>query len=238
MRLGMKRRPSLIGILAPALLLMAVLAFPGDAYAAIAHVDGYLSANGNCLMLRQHDGATMTLVGGINGLLNGDHVRLEGTFVGDPGCGAVGFNVGLVQTLWADDSHQSVYFDHLNGEPFVRYAERSGRIGEPIAYDREHPRDQREQYGHRERDNHERYDRNGHYLYQGPHRKVTLVGRLQQTGNSCPTLRTSYTTFALDGDLRDYQAGDAVKVNGVLFDDDPNAPCGAPTVVIRSIRGH
>jgi len=224
------KRRSFFRVLGPALLLLVggLVLSPATsvAYPEIAHIDGYLSTSGSCLMLRQHDGRVVALRGAIRGLADGDHVRLEGRFAPDPGCGAPGFDVNLVQTLWGDDNHRSTYFDHLNGESFQRYAERAGRFDQPRDYDRD--RDYQLQ---------ERTDRYGRYVYQGPHRWVTLVGRLHEAGGACPTLHTSYTVLALDGDLGDYQAGDSVRVSGFLYDRDPNAPCGGPTVVVRSIRG-
>jgi hypothetical protein len=226
-----RRRPR-IRVLGPALLLAGVLALtPGTAYAAyypgVAHADGYLTASGGCLMLREHDGRVYSVIGNVDGLLTGDHVRLEGRLVPDPGCGAPGFQATMVQALWGDDYHRTTLYDHLNGEPFYRWSERSGRLG---GYPDDRDRD-------RDRGSLERYDRYGHYVYHGPRRAVELVGRLHEVAGGCPTLDTGANVFALDGNLRDYQAGDRVRVSGILYDDDPNAPCGSPTVVISSIRG-
>ncbi|MBV8203091.1 MAG: hypothetical protein JOZ15_20950 [Acidobacteria bacterium] len=225
----MTPKRSLFRALGPALLLAGgmILASPvaSAAYPEVTHVDGYLRANGSCLMLRQHDGRVVALRGDTRGLADGDHVRLEGRPALDPGCGAPGFDVLAVQTLWADDSHHRTYFDHLNGVPFDQWAERSGRFEERRDLDRD--RDQAP----------DRPDRYGRYVYQGPHRFVTLVGRLHESANACPTLATDYTVVALDGNLGDYQAGDMVKISGVLYDGDPNAPCGGATLVVRDIRG-
>ncbi|HVR07690.1 MAG TPA: hypothetical protein VMW75_06535 [Thermoanaerobaculia bacterium] len=226
------KRRSLFRILGPALLLAVglVLATPGasGAYPEITHVDGYLSAGGGgCLMLRQHDGRVLALRGATRGMADGDHVRLEGRPAPDPGCGAPGFDVNVVQTVWADDYHRSTLYDHLNGESFQHFAERTGRFDERRDYDRG-----------RDNESPDRPDRYGRYVYQGPHRFVTLVGRLHESSGACPTLSTSYTTLALDGPLGDYQAGDMVRVTGVLYDGDPNAPCGGATVVVRGIRGY
>jgi hypothetical protein len=282
-------RRSLTRVLGPALLLAAGLALSSrDAYAAdpgLAHVDGYLTANGGCLMLRQHDGRMVALVGDARGLLGGDHVRLEGRFSPDPGCGATGFDVALVQTLWGDDYHRTTRYDHLSGEPFLRFAERDGRLDQGQRYEAERRgyqtdrgeyerdrrgyenerradagagraddrsyRDDRSDRSYRgdrgeadarDRDRYdqrpERPDRYGRYVYEGPHRRVTFVGKIHEAAGACPTLVTDHAVFALDGNLGDYQAGDRVRVRGVLYDGDPNAPCGGPTVVITGIRGH
>ncbi|HVR07691.1 MAG TPA: hypothetical protein VMW75_06540 [Thermoanaerobaculia bacterium] len=298
----MNPRRSLFAALGPALLLAGASIFPasgaGMAYPSIAHLDGYLSApiaNGDCVMLRQHDGRTYSLRGNLEGLRSGDHVRLEGRFAPDPGCNAPGFSVLTVQELWADDNHRDASFDYRSGEPFARYAERIGRFsddpggpgqeggaaggGHDRDAEQEH-RDSRENGGNgelgrgrgAENERHdggegeaagdragaehgphdadradradgghadpERTDRSGRYVYRGPHRPVTLVGKLHQVEGACPTLATTHAVFALDGDLGAYQAGDDVSVSGTLYEGDPNAPCGGPTVVIRGIHGH
>ncbi|MBV8203090.1 MAG: hypothetical protein JOZ15_20945 [Acidobacteria bacterium] len=271
----MHPRPSLLRTLAPALLLAGALALPARGFAApypdLAHLDGYLHASGEgeCVMLRQHDGRTYALRGELGGLRSGDHVRLAGRFAPDPGCGAPGFAVTAVLKLWADDNHRTAYFDDQNGEPFARYAERIGRFsdqgapGEERRDARDAPdagdgreRGERQEHGEhgnagggpeperpdagreRDRPDPERADRNGGYVYHGPHRAVTLVGTLHEIEGACPTLHTTHAVFALDGSLRDYRAGDEVSVSGVLYEGDPNAPCGGPTVVVRKIHGH
>jgi len=197
------------------------------------------SANGECVMLRQHDGRMYSLRGDLDGLRSGDHARLEGRLAPDPGCGAPGFEVTMVQALWADDNHRNTYYDHRNGEPFRQYAARIGRFDDRGAGDDRAADDGDRRDADRDREPlyPERADRNGRYVYEGSHRSVTLVGQLHEVAGACPTLHASRAVFALDGDLRDYQAGDTVTVSGVLYDSDPNAPCGGPTVVIHEIRG-
>jgi hypothetical protein len=281
----MTARRIFLRALGPALLLAAGLALSTHGAQAadlsVAHADGYLSVNGSCMMLRQHDGQLLALRGYVRGLLPSDHVRLEGHFAPDPGCGAPGFEVTKVQTVWGDDNHRTTYYDHLNGEPFERFAARTGRLSyesdhrayqsEQRTYDNERRsyENERDRYnagsgysdrnnaqegyrqeGYREQNNaqeghrapegtyYERGDRNGRYVYQGPHRRVTLVGKLHEVEHGCPTLHAAHTTVALDGNLGNYQAGDNVKVEGTLWDHDSDAPCGGPTLVIHSIRGY
>lgn len=247
---------SLIRVLGAALVLAGALALPtrGSAmdYPNLTRIDGFLTANGDCVLLRQHDGRMYSLRGDLDGLRSGDHVRLEGRFAPDPGCGASGFEVNTIQALWADENHEHTYYDHRNGEPFRQYAARIGRFDDHAAgddrgaYDQEHRdsdrgganRERRDADRDRDPQYPERADRGGRYVYEGPHRQVTLVGKLHEAAGACPTLNTSRTVFALDGDLREYQAGDMVQISGVLYEGDPNAPCGGPTVVIHDIRGH
>jgi hypothetical protein len=256
---------------------------PGDA--GLAHLDGYLHANGGCLMLQQHDGHAYALVGGTAGLLSGDHVKLDGRFVRNPGCGASGFEVKVVRSVWADDDHRNAYFDWAKGETFLHYAERSGRLeerdaaalaGAPGAAAEERTREAappappearagegvrvegRDREGTPDRDRAsadrregasaerrepegaraERPDREGRHVYKGTHHKATFVGTLHEAAGGCPSLHTAHRVFALDGDLRTYQAGDSVKISGELYEQDPDGPCGGPTLLITSIRGH
>jgi hypothetical protein len=119
------------------------LAQPGDT--TLAHVDGYLSISpdGRCAVLKQHDGSLLTLVGRWRGLAANDHVRLEGRLVPDTRCGGQGgFDVTLVQAIWADDNHRTTYYDHLQNGTFRSWAERY-RPRELERYDRYDRRDRR-----------------------------------------------------------------------------------------------
>jgi hypothetical protein len=207
------------------LLVGAGIAIPVRSAHAADHVDGYVGWDGPCMMLQQHDGTTLSLGGEVRGLRSGDHVRLEGYV--EPGnrrCSASAFNVSFVQTLWADDHHRNTYFDHLNGSPFLAWAEQNGR------YERRS----------------EEHERNGRinrssagsgYVYRGAYRRMNLVGRLDLSQPGCPVLVTENADFALDGSLGSYQHGDRVRVDGFFYDQDPNAPCGS-TLVVHGIRGH
>jgi hypothetical protein len=125
--------------LVPALLLLASLAVPAPSASAAAdpsvmHIDGYLQFTDQrpdgayrCLILRQHDGSLYALAGDIPGLLNGDHVRLEGRAAPDR-CGAHGYGVTTVQTIWADDNHKATYYDHLHDGSFHDWAARNNRL--------------------------------------------------------------------------------------------------------------
>jgi len=120
-------RRLLIRLAAPALLVATSLALPaGQAFAAVM-ADGYLNHNGPCLMLKQHDGDQYALVGDTRGLRGGDHVRLEGRVVSDPGCGAPGLEVTQVRSLWRDDEHRVMLYNRDRDRDFERWAERSGR---------------------------------------------------------------------------------------------------------------
>ncbi len=136
----MKRQTRILG---SALLFAAALTLPGAAHAAadpnVVHVDGYLtSQGGRCLTLREHDGKVYNLVGGIGGLQNGDHVRLEGRFTRG-GCGAgTGVEVSRVQTIWADDRHKTTYYDQLQNGSFSDWAAANRGYDSHRGHDREH----------------------------------------------------------------------------------------------------
>src|SRR5579863_8047563 len=92
-------------------LLAALGTIPAGAAAdpSIALIDGYLSVSqgqdfhrGACIILRQHDGKLFALSGRVIGLMANDHVRLEGRMAPNR-CGAAGFEVSVVQTIWGDD---------------------------------------------------------------------------------------------------------------------------------------
>jgi hypothetical protein len=135
-----QRTRAFVRILGPVLLLLALIIFAADTAAAQAdrsliHTDGYLQfsdqgPNGvyRCLLLREHGGGDLyALVGHVAGLLNGDHVRLEGREA--PGrCGVRGFEVTKVQTVWADDNHRSTYYDHLTDGTFKDWAVANNRL--------------------------------------------------------------------------------------------------------------
>lgn len=135
-------RTNLITLVATLGALLAVLiagapAAWGTADKSIVHTDGYLSisqppeARHPCIILRSHDGTQYGLSGRVVGLLSGDHVRIEGRMAPNR-CGVQGFDVTLVQTIWADDNHRTTYYDHLHDGGFREWAERNNRVhGEP-----------------------------------------------------------------------------------------------------------
>src|SRR5260370_11111249 len=154
------------------------------------------------MVVGQHGGSTLWLGGDPFGLRSGDHLRLEGVI--EPAnrrCGAGAFHVSLVQTLWADDYHRSTIFDHLNGVPFERWAERNGRNG----VERRAETYSSRSYGYGYRSNGYQPPTTSGYVYRGPYRKMTLVGRLDMSQSGCPRGVTGYGDFAVDGDLGGYQ---------------------------------
>lgn len=207
---------------------------------SVAHIDGYLTVTGRgervCMQLRQHDGQTLGLFGRIVGLRTGDHVRLEGRFADRNHCGARGFEVTLVQTLWGDDNHRTTLYDHLNGGSFERFAVRTGRIAQSDLGLPGHVPPGLSGAGD---------DSPGAPATQDPGEAPhagTLEGRLAEARTGCPVLRTAGgMTYRLAGSLGPYKDGDWVLLAGPLYQVDPGSPegrCGGgATMRIEEIRG-
>ena len=118
-------------LLLAALVWGGVLAAPAAAQHAdlnVAHTDGYVSVSpdGSCVVLKTHDGSLLSLSGRWRGLRANDHVRIEGRFVPDTRCGAPGgFEVTLVQAIWADDRHKSTFYDYTKDGEFRSWVQRN-----------------------------------------------------------------------------------------------------------------
>lgn len=225
-------------------LLTAALALPGTARAAgdpsVVHVDGYLNDQGNCLVLREHDGKIYGLTGDIGGLQNGDHVRLEGRFVDGSGCGAgTAVNVNQVQAIWADDNHRTTYYDHLQNGSFTRWAEANRGYNPRSGSDRYGRR------GYRDNGDDRGYDRdrgNGYDRGRGYDRRSdrsgdlrSVYGRIEGYRGDCLIVRgNDGRYYGLTGDTRGYdRRGERVKVLGFLG----RGVCGDRTVEVEQIGG-
>lgn len=116
----------------PLLLAALVLAFVAAAPAAAVYIDGYVTAspNGDCVLVRSHDGRVYALEGPASqGVIGNDHVRLEGRFVPETRCGVRdGFEVSDVATIWSDDAHHVVAYAR----------DRDGRFRDWVRRHREH----------------------------------------------------------------------------------------------------
>lgn len=125
----MKKYWSRLAVVFGFVLLAGGLAAPlhaGDGFAT----DGYLSwdDNGDCLVLREHDGRVRILTGAIDGLDEEDHVRLWGNAVNGAECNGhrgQAYEVTEVLTVWADDQHSETYYDHETDGSFSRWVARN-----------------------------------------------------------------------------------------------------------------
>ena len=119
---------------------------------AAVYVDGYVSTSpdGNCVLVRSHEGRVYVLEGGgWQGVIGNDHVRLEGRFVPVNRCGIRnGFEVVDVASVWRGDAHRQVYYSHDRDGRFRDWAQQHRR-SEWDRWDRER-RDHRDHGEHHE----------------------------------------------------------------------------------------
>lgn len=116
-------------ILLSAAIVLGFLAVP-PAIAAV-YVDGYVSAgpDGDCVLVKDHEGKVYVLEGsGWQGVIGNDHVRLEGRFIPASRCGVQnGFEVTDVATVWTDDAHSKIYYNHERDGRFRDWVQRHRR---------------------------------------------------------------------------------------------------------------
>lgn len=159
-----------------------------------------------CVLVRDHQGQVIPLVGNPGDLRRGEHLLLSGRIENNTSCGAA-FRVSSVDRVWANSNHRQVLFDRrYDGEYYDRSGGRYGR------YD-------------------DRYeDRNG-YDPDG-RRGITLDGRLDDSGD-CPVIRGDRGEYYdLVGDLSRFQDGRHVRVTGR---DGIRSSCGGPAIEVSQI---
>lgn len=172
-----------------------------------------------CVLVRDHQGQVIPLVGNPGDLRRGEHLLLSGRIQNNTSCGTA-FRVDSVDRVWADASHRRVLFDRrYDGEyysssgPYDRYNERNGR-GYDDRYDR---------YD-------DRYDRDG-YNPDG-RRSIAIDGRLDDSGD-CPVIRGDRGEYYdLVGDLSRFQDGRHVRVVGR---DGLRSSCGGQAIEVSEI---
>lgn len=114
-----------------ALLVMGLgLAFPTAVRAGQEFTsDGYLRWDGDCLVVREHEGKSRVLTGAIEGLDEEDHVLLLGHTVTDGDeCNdydSPAYYVTEVWALWASDNHKRTYYDHETDGSFRAWVRRN-----------------------------------------------------------------------------------------------------------------
>lgn len=182
-----------------------------------------------CVLVRDHQGQVIPLVGNPGDLRRGEHLLLSGRIQNNTSCGTA-FRVSSVDRVWADASHRRVLFDRrYDGEyyssagPYDRYNERNGR-GYDDRYDRYDDRDDRyDRYD-------DRYDRDG-YDPDG-RRAISVDGRLDDSGR-CPVIRGDRGEYYdLVGDLSRFQDGRHVRVIGR---DGLRSSCGGKAIEVNEI---
>ncbi len=113
-------------------LLLAALALgflmAAPAVAAVVYVEGSVVAGPepDCVLVKDSEGHTYALEGiGWRGIIDTDRVRLEGTLVPESRCGVTtAFRVADVDTIWTDDAHKVVFYEHTRDGRFVNWVRR------------------------------------------------------------------------------------------------------------------
>lgn len=171
-----------------------------------------------CVLVRDHQGQVIPLVGNPGDLRRGEHLLLSGRIQNNTSCGTA-FRVDSVDRVWADAGHRRVLFDRrYDGE---YYDQSGGRYGR---YDDRYDRYSRDRYD-------DRYDRDGDYDRDG-RRTISVDGRLDDSGD-CPVIRGDRGEYYdLVGDLRNFRDGKHVRVIGR---DGIRSECGGPAIEVGEI---
>lgn len=165
-----------------------------------------------CVLVRDHQGQVIPLVGNPGDLRRGEHLLLSGRIQNNTSCGTA-FRVDSVDRVWANSNHRQVLFDRrYDGEYYDRSGGRYGRNDD--RYDR-----------YDDRYNRDGYDPDGR-------RAISLEGRLDDSGD-CPVIRGDRGEYYdLVGDLSRFQDGRHVRVTGR---DGIRSSCGGPAIEVSQI---
>jgi hypothetical protein len=128
----------------PMLLLAALvlgLLAAAPAAAAVVYIEGAVAPGSepDCVLVKDHEGHTYALEGtGWRGVVGSDYVRLEGTIVPENRCGVTSaFQVADVDTIWRDDAHKVIYYEHTRDGRWADWVRRH-REKEWRDWEREH----------------------------------------------------------------------------------------------------
>lgn len=183
-------------------------------------LDGtFVDQQHGCVLVRDHQGQVIPLVGNPGDLRRGEHLLLSGRIENNTSCGTA-FRVSSVDRVWANSNHRQVLFDRrYDGE----YYDRSGgRHGGRDRYD-----DRYDRYDDRYNDRHNRggYDPDGR-------RAISVDGRLDDSGD-CPVIRGDRGEYYdLVGDLSRFEHGRHVRVIGR---DGIRSNCGGQAIEVGEI---
>jgi len=126
-------------VLLAALTLGLLVAAP--AAAATVYLEGFVTAapEPGCMLVKDHDGNVYALQGtGWYGVLGNDYVRLEGSIVPEPACGASSsIRVSDVTTVWRDDTRKVIVYERTKEGRFADWVRRH-REREWRDWEREH----------------------------------------------------------------------------------------------------
>jgi len=169
-------------------------------------LDGtYIGQQYGCALLQDGRGQVIPLLNNPGDLRRGDHLQLTGRIQNSSVCGTA-FRIFNV--------------DAINGSDYYSYR---GRYNDRY-------------------NNNNRYNNNGSYdngYYDDRYRSngnrdlVSIVGRLDDSGD-CPAIRGDHGEYYdLVGDLRDFRDGDHAQVLGFL---GSRSRCGGPAIDVQQIR--
>ncbi len=113
----------------------------GPAYGQEGRIDGFITAEGRCPTIRDHEtNDVFALTGSVRALRPGDHVALSERSVDGRGCGgAPTLEVLSVDVIWRGEDHRDTWYDasrdggDLNGFLFAN-RDRRGWYSERYAY--------------------------------------------------------------------------------------------------------
>lgn len=148
-------------------------------------LDGtFVDQQSGCVLVRDHQGQVIPLVGNPGDLRRGEHLLLSGRIQNNTSCGTA-FRVDSVDRVWANSNHRQVLFDRRQDGEY--YDQSGGRYGQ---YE--------DRYG---------YDPDGR-------RAISIDGRLDDSGDCPVIRGDRGEYYDLVGDLSRFQDGRHVRVVG------------------------
>jgi hypothetical protein len=176
-------------------------------------LDGtFVNQQYGCVLVQDHQGQVIPLVGNPGDLRRGEHLLLNGRVENGTVCGTA-FRVSSVERVWANTNHSNVLFDRR-------------RDGEYRGYDERYGRDDRRYDDRRYDDRRDRgYDPDGR-------RAISIDGRLDDSGD-CPVIRGDRGEYYdLVGDLSGFRDGARARVVGR---DGLRSNCGGQAIEVSQI---
>lgn len=180
-------------------------------------LDGtFVDQQHGCVLVRDHQGQVIPLVGNPGDLRKGEHLLFSGRIQNNTVCGTA-FRVDTVERVWADAGHRRVLFDRRHDGEY--YDRSGGRYSSRDRYDNRNDRPYDDRY------NRDGYDPDGR-------RAISIDGRLDDSGD-CPVIRGDRGEYYdLVGDLSRFQDGRHVRVIGR---DGIRSNCGGPAIEVGEI---
>jgi len=191
-------------------------------------LDGtFVNQQYGCVLVQDHQGQVIPLVGNPGDLRRGEHLLLNGRIENGTSCGTA-FRVSSVERIWGSANHRDTLFDRRRDGDYS-----SSRYGDRYndRYDRDRYDDRRDdRYSRDDRRYDDRYDRDG-YNPDG-RRAISIDGRLDDSGD-CPVIRGDRGEYYdLVGDLSGFRDGARARVIGR---DGLRSNCGGQAIEVTEI---